>query len=387
MKKNYFLLILLFFTINQSKAQSSFIEKIKSHAKRYKEKRDSTIQNGGFLIDPFLGPGFSPENGFTIGGGVLATFKTDRLDSIIPRSTATALLNFSTSGSIGFAIASTTYWKKDKIRVFAVFAGKSMPDHYFGVGFKNGYHTPFPDSTNFKREWITATIRPIFRLGKTNAFIGPDLNFNYTKAIKVNHHMAQDSSYIIGGSKNHSLGLGLIFTYDSRDNPPNAKKGWYAMTRFTVYNKSLGSKNNYNLTAFDLRYYLSLFKKYRVFAFAYKFQYNFGEIPWSEMPSLGSDADLRGYRIGKYRDVCTNTFTLEYRHKFYWKNKATKHGMILFSSIGCMGKDVKSSLFTRVLPSVGIGYRFELQPGLNLRIDFGFGFESSATYFNFGESF
>jgi len=43
--------------------------------------------------------------------------------------------------------------------------------------------------------------------------------------------------------------------------------------------------------------------------------------------------------------------------------------------------------FSNWLPCVGIGYRFQLQPRMNLRIDFGFGLESTGFYFNFNEAY
>ena len=41
----------------------------------------------------------------------------------------------------------------------------------------------------------------------------------------------------------------------------------------------------------------------------------------------------------------------------------------------------------RVLPNFGVGYRFEMQPRMNLRIDLGFGRETMGVYFNFNEAF
>jgi hypothetical protein len=43
--------------------------------------------------------------------------------------------------------------------------------------------------------------------------------------------------------------------------------------------------------------------------------------------------------------------------------------------------------FKGVLPNVGVGYRLEVQPRMNLRIDFGWGFETFGFYFNFNEAF
>lgn len=39
------------------------------------------------------------------------------------------------------------------------------------------------------------------------------------------------------------------------------------------------------------------------------------------------------------------------------------------------------------LPSVGIGYRFEFKPRMNVRLDFGVGKESTGFYFQVGEAF
>ncbi len=41
----------------------------------------------------------------------------------------------------------------------------------------------------------------------------------------------------------------------------------------------------------------------------------------------------------------------------------------------------------KTLPNFGIGYRLELQPRMNLRIDYGIGRETSGIYYNFNQAF
>ena len=41
----------------------------------------------------------------------------------------------------------------------------------------------------------------------------------------------------------------------------------------------------------------------------------------------------------------------------------------------------------RWLQSVGIGYRFEFKPKMNIRLDLGFGQNSTGFYFQVGEAF
>ena len=52
---------------------------------------------------------------------------------------------------------------------------------------------------------------------------------------------------------------------------------------------------------------------------------------------------------------------------------------------GTLGETVGD--FNKWLSNGGFGCRFEVQPRMNLRIDFGFGKESRGFYFNLNEAF
>ena len=76
----------------------------------------------------------------------------------------------------------------------------------------------------------------------------------------------------------------------------------------------------------------------------------------------------------------------EYRHMFYKANgELSKHGVVGWVGAGTIGQDVSS--FEEYLPNFGLGYRLEVQPRMNLRLDFGFGAETFGFYFNFNEAF
>ena len=76
----------------------------------------------------------------------------------------------------------------------------------------------------------------------------------------------------------------------------------------------------------------------------------------------------------------------EYRHMFYKKDGTmSKHGFVGWLGGGTIASDISN--FETYLPNFGIGYRLEIQPRMNLRIDFGFGTETFGFYFNFNESF
>jgi hypothetical protein len=76
----------------------------------------------------------------------------------------------------------------------------------------------------------------------------------------------------------------------------------------------------------------------------------------------------------------------EYRYMFLKGNgELSPHGIVLFTGTGSIGENATN--FNDWLPCVGLGYRFQVQPRMNLRIDYGFGFESQGFYFNFNEAF
>jgi hypothetical protein len=63
----------------------------------------------------------------------------------------------------------------------------------------------------------------------------------------------------------------------------------------------------------------------------------------------------------------------------------SRHGFTLFAGLGVLG-DKRFNL-EGPLPQYGVGYRFELQPRANVRVDFARGRQSSGIYFNFQEAF
>ena len=79
-------------------------------------------------------------------------------------------------------------------------------------------------------------------------------------------------------------------------------------------------------------------------------------------------------------------FLGEYRHMFEKSSGGlSKHGMVAWMGRGSIATD--PSGFENWLRNFGFGYRFEVQPRMNLRVDIGIGKETSGFYFNFNEAF
>jgi outer membrane protein assembly factor BamA len=205
--------------------------------------------------------------------------------------------------------------------------------------------------------------------------------------------MTKDPYFKQTGDYISNTGLGGIITYDTRDFAQNPYKGMYSSLVYTFYQKAFGGNTNFRALDFDTRYFLPLSSsKVRTLAFNFRSRYDYGEVPFTSMISLGTSTDLRGFRFGQFRDYYMNYLITELRYKIYRPDgRPTRFGFVVWSGIGAIGDDFREGLFEQALPDFGVGLRFEVQPRLNLRIDFGYAPAGSnhhvATYFNFLEAY
>jgi len=177
-----------------------------------------------------------------------------------------------------------------------------------------------------------------------------------------------------------------VVQYDTRDVAANAWKGVYAGFTMTHYGGWLGGDNQYQTYLLDYRQYQSLGRSGRTLAWQIKSRIGAHNIPWPEFSMLGTGYDLRGYLEGRFRDRSTVIGLAEYRHMFMRSaGRVSRHGFVVWAGGGTLGPDI--ARLHGFLPNGGFGYRLELQPRSNVRVDFGFGRNSRGIYFNFTEAF
>ncbi len=360
-------------------------------AKLFNPSRERA-REGKLLVTPFFLPGYSPDIQFSLAAGAVVSFKTKQNDSSLPTSSVPVTVTYSSIKSFIVSSGWTTFWFHDRFRVNALIQYKASRDAYYGVGYENAVNTVFPDSTNFWRSFFIFQVRPLWKLRKY-LFAGISLDYNQNVLWKVNRHMAKDPYYLQYGQYISNTGIGAILSYDSRDFPQNAARGWYSTLIYTFYQKAFGGNTNFRALDFDTRIFLPLSStKMHVLALNWRSRYVFGEPPFTSMISLGTSVDLRGFRFGQFRDFYLNYIMAEYRHKLYRSSgRPTRFGFVVWSGLGTIGPSFSDALFKRALPDFGIGVRFEVQPRLNLRIDLGYtpsrAGSHNATFFNFQEAF
>jgi hypothetical protein len=346
-----------------------------------------------FRILPFVAPAYSPELGLIFSAGGLMTFKTDGDSEHLQRSCIPLSVGVSTNGAVKSSAKISTFWFEDRFRANADIWLKSMPDHYYGVGYRAGRYTPKgPETTAYDRFWWQINPRFLFRVN-TNLYTGLNLDLNQTRAGDISAGMAADPAYLRYGPDNFNGGAGIILQYDSRDVTVNAFSGLYLCGTTTFYGGYLGGRNTYQIMELDYRQYMPVGRTGRRLTWQVRTRTGVGKVPWGELSQLGTPFDLRGYTWGQYRDRTMIYALLEYRHQFQ-RSRATpnafgkhesRHGAVAWIGLGSIGEDPGDLEYW--LPNAGMGYRFEVQPRMNLRIDVGFGLDAVGFYIDFNEAF
>jgi len=352
-----------------------------------KARQDSIRQARNFRISGMGGPGYTPELKLILGGNLLMTFSANFADTTLQRSSIITELAVGIEGAVIFNNEGNIFLKNDRFRVHYLIRVKYMPDNYFGVGYESAMNVPKgPNTTAYHKNWFQVTPEFLFK-AVHNLYAGVLVDINQTLCTDVNPLMQQDPYYSSFGPNNFNAGFGVIGQYDSRDNVVNAYKGLYARIVALDYSSVFGSENNYQVLDFDYRQFKELKRPRHVFAWQIKSRVGMGNVPYAELSMVGSPYDLRGYLWGRFRERTMLMGIVEYRHMFNpinlkrQQNFWSKHGLVTWVGAGFMGHGINDWNLQEIIPNIGLGYRFELLPRMNVRFDAGFGLDGSTGFY------
>ena len=364
-----------------------------------KELRRQRVANRNFHYNILGGPSFSPDFGFLVGGSALMTFRMNPKDTTMRRSVLPFAMAFIFKGGLNIMVKPQLFFKNDKFRIFGQFSYKNTQENFYGVGYSTNKHYERSDSTSQYR-YSGIQINPwfLFRIKETDWFIGPQIDLNYDKISNPAKHLVEQEDYKNAGGtengyENFSSGLGFLITYDTRDIPANPYKGLYFDIRGLLYQKWLGSDTDFYRFELDYRQYKSLGER-KVLAWTVQTKNVFGKnIPLNKYVLCGTPFDLGGYYMGQYRVKSSHIALVEYRQMFNtdrsnWLKRIIHHlGFVAWGGAGFMGPN--PGKIEGVLPNAGLGLRIEVQPRMNVRLDFGRNFinKQNLFYFNMTEAF
>ncbi|AMO58391.1 hypothetical protein EZMO1_4476 [Endozoicomonas montiporae CL-33] len=324
------------------------------------------------------GPFATPDSGFGLGVSSVGLFVVDKNDTVSQPSSITMTVFGSSKGNIGIDLDTQIFLQEDRRRLYIWGVAEKVHDVFYGPGIKKGKRNH--NKHSFKLDTLVVNSKYLFQMAP--AFyvgFGASLGQNNVKGSVDSHHTQPVTSSAFPQDV-RTAGATFHAMYDSRDFGLNAKQGRLLQADGGFYNSSADRSHHFQKLALEYREYQAMGPG--VLAFQLASEFKFGDVTWDNLTKLGGEDRLRGYTTGRYRGKQMLMSQVEYRH-----NLPGRHGMVYWLGAGTLGDDVSDLGSEPWIHSVGLGYRYELKPGVNLRADFAWGNGDSGIYVGVNEAF
>lgn len=323
---------------------------------------------------PLGGPYYSSEKGLGLGLVIAGDYSTCPEDSILPASNVSLTGTLSTKKYFSAGIQGTHVFPHDTRRIHYRLDFVSFATYFWGIGY--AWDNRESNKTKYNLFDITLMTDYEWRLAN-DIFVGPAIELSYTNAHGVENYepwQGQEMRYC-------TIGAGVLLQSDTRDNLTNPGQGHLLEVTQLFAPRCFGNGDRgYSSTEICWNRYQYIWKGC-ILALRAHGEWTYGHTPWSKLPFLGGTA-MRGYYKGRYRDKCSTDVTVEFR-QHVWR----RSGIALWGCAGMVYHKLSDIRFSRILPEVGVGYRWEFKKNSNIRIDIGFGKHCSGFTFGLNEAF
>lgn len=325
---------------------------------------------------------YSPETTLALGGAGNFYFKLGR-DTTVRTSYIQALGLYTLRNQAVFGMESVIFFRREKYILKTKASASYFPDRFWGLG--DNSPNEFEKYTVGQFYIFPQLLRRVYK----KLFLGPSLeiqnvfSFDYGAGLPPGTSKF-DVQNVPGRKGSYVAGLGVVASWDNRDNTFSPSKGFYFSYYVANFNPSFGSKFDYTSHTLDVRKYFPVAHN-QVLAFQFYVLANIGTAPVRSMANIGSNTIMRGYYEGRYTDNNLAALQGEYRFPVY-----KRFGMVVFAAAGRVANKTTNMLtFSGLKPSLGTGVRYAIDPKekLNFRFDVGFGQQSNGFYFYLTEAF
>ena len=322
------------------------------------------------------GPSYSKTTQFGIGALAAGLYRLDRTDSVTPPSNISIFGNVSTSGFYALGVTGNIIFRHSQRKVVYDAVFSSAPRDVWGIGYAAGRYNPKSD---FVEKRYALKLRYLERV-LPNTYVGALLQFEHTDGCKFD----ELSLAYIEGQKEHytSTGIGAILEYDSRDFIPNPSRGIYVGVQGIWYAEGLGNcEKDLWRSSVTANFYQRLWPSGLV-AFDFYGEFNAEGTPWPMLARMGGNQRMRGYYLGQYTDNNMLTCQVELRQHI-WR----RIGCVVWGGAGNVFSKEEPFRWRHTLPNYGLGLRWELKKRVNVRMDYGFGRNTSGFLLSIDEAF
>jgi hypothetical protein len=321
---------------------------------------------------------FTPETNWGFGGFASYNFKMSKgrdtleNDSQIQLGGAYTLVN-----QVLLWAPFKVFWEENKNYAFGEVGYFKYFFYYYGIG----NNTPLDNEEIYHVQFPRIRLHYTRKLKGGNLSLGANYWFEHYNITETRSGGLAEKSFGIEGGV--TSGLGPLLVYDSRDHVFYPEKGWYVEAKVLGFPSWLGSAYDFYKGSVDASYYWRIHKK-GVLANHLNWQYAGGDVPFNMMSLIGGTKRMRGYYEGRFRQNNAIILQTEYRLQLPWRL-----GLVAFADIG---QTYEKTAYLQIGDwrwTAGGGLRFMLDPvrKINIRLDYGFGRETSGFYLTIGEAF
>lgn len=336
-----------------------------------------TTKDYSFIVLPLV---FStPETSWGFGGATNVTFRFKGE----PKTTRPSQFQLGFAYTLNKQLLSylpfQLFLKEEKYKVYGELGYYRYVYFYYG----NGNNTLKADREVFNVNYPRIRLNGLYGINK-KWFVGLRYWLDDYDIVEVEEGGILDTdNSIVGRTGGLLSGGGLVVNYDTRDHLFTPRTGMLAELVLFGNQKFLGSDFNFQKIYLDIAAYFPVGKNSTLAAQVYS-ELTAGEVPFNQLSLLGGTKRMRGYLEGRFRDKQYLTSQVEYRFPLFWRL-----GMTAFMTTGRVGPTVGDLFEADWYYTYGLGLRIMLdtEARVNLRVDVGFGEDTSGFYLTFGEAF
>ena len=321
------------------------------------------------------GPHYASDTKFGLGMVAAGLYRSDPNDTLLPPSNVSLFGDVSTVGFYMLGVRGNHIAPRGRYRIDYRLYFYSFPSDFWGIGYEMGDNDD--NKSDMKRWQAQAEAAFLFRVAD-NFYVGPMASYDYV----IGKHIERPE--LLNGMDHHTwnVGAGVSLVYDNRDNLTNPHRGIYLNLKQMFRPRFMGNDYAFSTTKIRFDSYQQLGEG-TVLAEDFGANFNFGNPSWGMMANLGGTSSMRGYYEGRYRDKHSLEATVELR-QHVWK----RNGIVVWAGAGTVFPKFSELRSNRILPNVGVGYRWEFKKNVNVRLDYGFGKSGQSGFlFNINEAF
>jgi len=323
---------------------------------------------------------YTPETDLAFGAGGILYFRTKK-DRLLNPSQILLSGYYTVNNQYSISLQPELYFTRNGYYASLLLAFNKILDKFYGIGNE----TPESDRAPYLADAVDIEVKfrmPAILLPKE---ILADFiyDFRYYSVIDKKENQLLIDDLVPGSDGGLSSGLGFGYVWDDRDNIYFPNSGMFHQFRAVFNMKAIGSDFDYNDYRFDLRGFFPVASDNVIAAQLYG-QFVRGFPPFYELAPLGGSQRMRGYFEGRYRDRNYLTAQVEYRSILWWRI-----GLVGFLGAGQVADRTRQMRLDEFKPTYGVGLRFVLdtKEKVDVRVDFGWGRETSGIYFAINEAF